>query len=107
MTPDGRHCLVSNARSGVVRVFEVASRREVRVLSFEAEADAGEGRLFGDQFGDSSVPIGLVVSADGTRAYVAHANTDVISVIDLTSWKVAGRLRAGREPDGMAFVPAQ
>ena len=67
------------------------------------EAKTTEGRLFGDQFGESSVPIGIVVRPDGKRAYVAHTNADKISVIDLGTWKVTGSLTAGKEPDGLAY----
>jgi hypothetical protein len=56
------------------------------------------------QFGDSSVPIGVVVHPGGKRAWVAHANADVI-LLDLEKWTAAGTLKAGREPDGMASTP--
>ena len=39
------------------------------------------------------------------RAYVAHANADDISIIDLTEGKVVGTLSAGKEPDGMGYSP--
>jgi YVTN family beta-propeller protein len=103
ITPDGRHALVSNARSADLAVFDVAGRSEVARIRFGEAAGATEGRLFGDRFGSSSVPIGVVVSPDGARAWVAHANADRISVVDLGSWQAAGHLTAGREPDGMAY----
>jgi YVTN family beta-propeller protein len=103
VTPDGKYVLISNARSGDIAVFDTANRKEVRRISFEAEAKSTEGRLFGDQFGKSSVPIGIVIRPDGKRAYVAHANADTVSVIDLETWKVVGALTAGKEPDGMAY----
>jgi YVTN family beta-propeller protein len=106
LTPDGRHALVSNARSADLAVFDVASRSEVARVRFAEQAGSPEGRLFGDRFGNSSVPIGVVVSPDGARAWVAHANADRISVVDLAAWQVSGHLTAGREPDGMAYSPA-
>jgi len=105
VTPDGRHVLVSNARSGDVAVFDVATRKEVRRISMSLEAADTEGRLFGDRFGRSSVPIGIVVHPGGKRAYVAHAGADAISILDLESWEVIGSLTAGKEPDGMAYSP--
>ena len=69
----------------------------------EHEAEDTEGRLFGGRFGDSSVPIGILVHPDGRTAYVANANADIISIVDLDAWKTAGVLSAGREPDGLAF----
>jgi YVTN family beta-propeller protein len=105
ITPDGRHVLVSNARSADVAVFDTSTRTEVRRISMSLEAADTEGRLFGDQFGTSSVPIGIVVHPGGKRAYVAHAGADRISVLDLESWEVVGSLTAGKEPDGMAYSP--
>jgi YVTN family beta-propeller protein len=105
ITPDGRHALVSNARSADLAVFDVGTRREKKRIAFEREAASTEGRLFGDRFGDSSVPIGVVVAPDGSTAWVAHANADAISVVDLESWAPTGHLVAGKAPDGMAYSP--
>ena len=63
-----------------------------------------EERLFGDRFGDSSVPIGVIADAAGERAWVAHANADVITEIDLGSGDIVRMLRAGKEPDGMGYT---
>lgn len=105
VAPGGRHALVTNARSSEVAVFEVATRKELRRVAMKLEAASGRGRMF-EEFGSSAVPIGIVVSPDGKRAYVANANADVIAILDLEQWAVVGTLRAGREPDGMAYSPA-
>ena len=102
-TPDGRHVLVSNARSGDIAVFETASKKEIRRIKIPLEAADTEGRLFSSQFGNSSVPIGIVIHPNGKEAYVANANADAISVLDLESWSIKGKLKAGKEPDGMAY----
>lgn len=102
-TPDGKRVLVSAARSGDVAVLDVAARKLDRRVPVPVQAVADkEGRLMG-QFGDSSVPIGIVIAPDGKRAYVAHANGDAISIVDLTEWKRVGFLTAGKEPDGMGY----
>jgi YVTN family beta-propeller protein len=103
VTPDGRWVLVSNARTGDLAVFDARRKTEARRIPLKAELRATEGRLM--QFGDSSVPIGVVVHPGGKRAWVAHANADVITVLDLEKWTAAGTLKAGREPDGMAYSP--
>lgn len=103
VTPDGRWVLVSNARTGDLAVFDARARKEARRIALRAELRATEGRLM--TFGDSSVPIGVVVHPRGRRAWVAHANADVITVLDLEKWTAVGTLRAGREPDGMAYTP--
>lgn len=102
-TPGGEHVLVSCARSGEVAVFDAKTRREVRRIRMDLRALDSDGRLFGDRFGDSSVPIGILIEPGGERAYVANTQADVVAVIDLSSWKLSGLIRAGREPDGMAW----
>ena len=55
--------------------------------------------------GDSSVPIGVICDTSGDHAYVAHANADVITEINLATGEIIRLLRAGREPDGMGYSP--
>lgn len=106
VTPDGKRVLVSNAKSGDLSVIAVADRMLERRVPFPVQAvEDKDGRLMG-QFGDSSVPIGIVIEPDGKRAYVAHANGDAISIVDLTEWKRVGSLTAGKEPDGMGWSKA-
>lgn len=99
--PDGAYVLVSNAKTGDVAVFDTRTRALVRRIALKPVAVKTEGRLF--EFGDSSVPIGIVIDPAGKRAFVAHANADVISIIDLATWQPKGTLTAGKEPDGMAY----
>ena len=101
-TPAGQ-VLVTRARAGELVVYDAATFEEVRTVSFDLESMETGGRLFGDRFGDSSVPIGVVVDGSGGRAFVAHANADVITEIDLASGEIVRMLRAGKEPDGMGF----
>jgi YVTN family beta-propeller protein len=103
VTPDGRWALVSNARGGDLTVFDARKLTEARRIALKAELRTTEGRLM--QFGTSSVPIGVVVHPGGKRAWVAHANADVITILDLEKWTASGSLKAGREPDGMAYSP--
>jgi DNA-binding beta-propeller fold protein YncE len=56
-------------------------------------------------FGTSSVPIGIVIEPGGKRAFVAHANADRITIVDLATGQATGSLTAGREPDGMGYSP--
>lgn len=105
ITPDGTRALVSCARSNDLAVFDVAARREVQRISMKLSAKDTEGRLFGDQFGQSSVPIGVVVQPDGKQGYVAHSGADVVSVLDLGTGSIVRALTPGREPDGMSWSP--
>lgn len=103
-TPDGAHALVSCARSGDVAVFDVEQRELVRRIAMEVSAnEKARYRLFGDRFGDSPVPIGILIPPDGRHVYVANTNADIVTVIDLERWEISGRLTAGAEPDGMGY----
>jgi len=104
-TPDGKHVLVTCARSGDVAVFDAESREEVRRVPMKLDPKDAKGRLFGDRFGQSPVPIGVLVPPDAGRAYIANAQADLVAVVDLQQWKVVDALEAGREPDGMAWSP--
>jgi YVTN family beta-propeller protein len=101
-TPKGQ-VLVTRARAGDLAIYDAQKFEELRIVTFDLESMDVEERLFGDRFGDSSVPIGVIVDSSGERAWVAHANADVITEIDLGSGSIVRTLRAGREPDGMGF----
>ena len=104
ITPDGARALVSTARSGEVVAFDTQTHEELarRKLDLTNAPDASR-RLFGDRFGDSPVPVGLQMSRDGSRAWVAATQADAVVEIDTRTLEVVGLLRAGREPDGMAL----
>jgi YVTN family beta-propeller protein len=95
--------LVTRARAGDLVIYDAESFEQLRVVPFDIESMGSEGRLFGDRFGDSSVPIGVVVDGNGEHAFVAHANADVITEVDLANGAIVRMLHAGREPDGMGY----
>ena len=101
-TPNGL-VLVTRARAGDMMVYDTDDVGAGRRVEFDLETSGFDGRLFGDRFGDSSVPIGVIVDDDGGRAYVAHANADVITEVDIARGEIARLLKAGREPDGMGY----
>lgn len=104
-TPDGKRVLVSHAASGDVAIFDVGQRKEIQRLSMDLTAlEESKDRLFGDRFGDSPVPVGILIPPDGKQAYVANTNADIVTVIDLDSLEITGRLRAGKEPDGLGWT---
>lgn len=105
-TPGGEKILVSAAESGEVVVIDTEKRQELfrRPLELSTAADSSS-RLFGDRFGKSPVPVGLVVAPDGASAWVAATQADAVVVVSTDGLKVQGVLEAGREPDGMAVSP--
>jgi YVTN family beta-propeller protein len=104
-TPKGDRLLVSCAKSGEVAVLDAATRKETgRIALREKAAEDQEGRMFGG-LGDGPVPVGLLIPPDGTRAFVACTNADVVVELDLGSLTVRRRLKAGKEPDGLGWSP--
>jgi DNA-binding beta-propeller fold protein YncE len=103
-TPDGKHVLLSLADSGEIVVFDAILRKELKraKLDLSPVADAGK-RLFGDRFGESPVPVGIVVSYDGKRAWVAATQADMVVAFDPVTLEVLDLIKAGREPDGLAL----
>jgi YVTN family beta-propeller protein len=85
-TPDGKHVLVSLLHGGGLVVFDVGSRALVKRLAF------GHGSA------------GIQVQPDGLRAFVACTPDDDVAVVDLQTLEVVGHVKAGPEPDGMAWV---
>ncbi|MGB5549228.1 MAG: cytochrome D1 domain-containing protein [Thermoanaerobaculia bacterium] len=106
ITPDGSKALVSVARAGEVVLFDVEQRSELtrRKLDLSTVPDAST-RLFGDSFGESPVPVGLVIHPTGDLAWVAATQADAVVVIDTEDLEVQDLLRAGKEPDGMSYSP--
>ncbi len=104
ITPDGKTVLVSCAANGELAAFKRSKRKEIARNKYELEVVEGsQERLFGGRFGGSPVPVGLLVHPDGTRAYVAATQADVVLVVDPTTLELMETYKAGREPDGMAF----
>lgn len=107
ITPGGKRALVSCARAGEIALFDVPQRKLLlrRALDLATAPDAAT-RLFGERFGKSPVPVGLSIAPDGKRAWIAATQADAVVIVDTATLDVTGLLRAGREPDGMAWSPA-
>ncbi len=105
-TPDGQWALVSCPKAGDVAVIQVASREVKRRIPMRLTAKSDrDDRLFRDVFGDSPVPIGILIHPSGKTAYVANSNADAVAVVDLVTWKVIDYLKTGKQPDGLGFSP--
>jgi YVTN family beta-propeller protein len=93
-TSDGARVLVSCASSGELAVIDAAARKEIHRLDLR------------EPVSPPPVPIGIGLAADGKRAFVACSGVDLIAVIDTEAWTIAGRLKAGRVPDGLGYFPS-
>jgi YVTN family beta-propeller protein len=67
-------------------IFDAGTRKEVRRVPI------GRGAA------------GLEVQPDGTRAFVSCTPDDYVAIIDLASQTVAGKIDAGKQPDGLAWA---
>jgi YVTN family beta-propeller protein len=85
-TPDGRQVLISDLGNGDLVVLDVASRQELKRISL------GHGAG------------GILMAADGMRAYIAVSRDDYVAVLDLKTLAVTGRIATGQWPDGMAWA---
>jgi YVTN family beta-propeller protein len=105
VTPDGKHVLVSNPRSGDVTVFHTETHLEVRRIPMKLEEGArAEDGFFGEAFAGSPQPIGILITPDGRRAFVANTSANAVTVLDLETWKAVGNLATGRQPDGLGWA---
>ncbi len=103
ITPDGKRAVVAFAESGDVGIYDVATRTEVKRIPVGREAVAASGaRVFQGKFGASPTPVGVLITADGKRAFVSATHADVVVVIDLENLKLLDAWPAGKEPDGLA-----
>ncbi|HKQ12178.1 MAG TPA: cytochrome D1 domain-containing protein [Steroidobacteraceae bacterium] len=91
-TADGKNVLVANAQSGAVAVWDAATRRELRRVDMQEPKQS--------QWGS---PIGILVAAPLSQAFVATPNLDQVAVIDLATWQVVDWLTTGDEPDGLGY----
>lgn len=105
-TPDGTRALISNARSGDVAVFDTVTKKLVGRVPMQGAGEKlprDEARPLVSQFGDGPVPVGILMPDPLSVAFVANTNADTVTVIDLETLKIVGRLKAGREPDGLGY----
>jgi YVTN family beta-propeller protein len=85
-TPDGRTALISMEKRGDVAVVDVAAGTVKQWIA------VGTGAA------------GVLIQPDGTRAYVSCSPDNWVTVIDLKTMTVVGKIQPGTEPDGLAWA---
>jgi len=85
-TPDGKLVLVSTLNGPDVSVFDAATRNVVKRVK------VGRGAA------------GILMQADGARAFIGCTPDDYVAIIDLKSLTVTGHIDAGKQPDGLAWA---
>jgi len=103
-TTDGTRALVSNAVSGDVAIFDTVTKKKITSLPMQQEGEKlDDTKRMAAQFGTGPVPVGILIPDSLQLAFVANTNFDTVTVIDLDRLRVVDRLKAGREPDGLAY----
>ena len=128
LSPDGRELWVANAQDGTLSIIDIAAHRVVQTIPSTHAANRLKFTLDGkyvfvsDLGGNDMLVVdaktrsphtrialgtnseGIVMSADGTRAYTSLNAKDAVAAIDLRTMTVVGELKTGRGPDGLAWA---
>lgn len=88
-TPDGKLVLISSLGNPDLVVIDSATRKTVKRIN------VGHGSA------------GIQMQPDGARAFVACSPDGYVAVVDLRSLTVVGRIEAGKNPDGLEWVPGR
>jgi len=129
VSPDGKELWSAHSRDGGVSIVDIASRTVVATLDIGtrrsnrlkftrdgarvlvSDLDAGDLLVIDARARKvvTRVPIGrmvegILLTPDGTKAYVAANGDDFVAIVDLKTLTVTGRIQAGAGPDGMAWI---
>lgn len=88
-TSDGKLVFVSLINSPDVVVLSTADRKEVKRIAIGHGAE------------------GILMEPAGARVFVSATPDDYVAVIDLKTLTLAGRIEAGKQPDGLGWTMMQ
>jgi YVTN family beta-propeller protein len=94
-TPDGRYVWVSSEVGGTVSVIDAKTHQIVKTIDF---AIPGMRQEF-------IQPVGIVMSRDGSKAFVALGPANHVAVVDTATYKVTDYILVGQRPWHMALSP--
>jgi YVTN family beta-propeller protein len=91
ITPDGQRVIVSgtpgaNSSGADVTILDAATHKELKQLSLGGFA------------------AGILITSDGSKAYIAVSSKDKVAVLDLKTLEVKGEVPTGKGPDGLAWA---
>lgn len=90
-TPDGTSALVANLQEGNVSVFDTESHYVKTLIELERVSKIqGEARPveLAGSFGRSPLPSSILVSPDGRSAWITTRRDDLLTEVELGTWKV-------------------
>jgi len=85
-TPDGKQVCISSLQTGELTIYDAKTQKEVKRLKI------GKGAA------------GILMDAEGSRAFVACSADNYVAVIDLKTLEVTSHLDVGGVPDGLAWA---
>jgi YVTN family beta-propeller protein len=85
-TPDGKYVFVSDLGSNQMLVLDAKARKEYKRIPLSGNSE------------------GILMAPDGSRAYTTLNSRDAVAAIDLKTMTVAGEVKTGRGPDGLAWA---
>ena len=94
LTPDEKELWVSAELAGVVNIIDVEALKLVGDMAFLPTGFRKE----------QVTPVDLVITADGSRAYVALGRANHVAVVDVASRKVIDYVLVGKRAWGLALT---
>jgi PQQ-dependent catabolism-associated beta-propeller protein len=94
LTPDGKELWVSAELSGQVDIIDVEALEPKAVVAFEIKAMRR----------DMITPVDLLITKDGSKAYVALGRANYVAVVDARSRQVLDYLLVGKRPWGLRLT---
>jgi len=94
LTPDGRELWVSAELAGIVDIIDTGTLQIVDDITF---LPTGFRR-------EEVTPVDLLITRDGTRAYVALGRANHVAVVDVAKRKVLDYILVGKRAWGLALT---
>jgi YVTN family beta-propeller protein len=126
ISPDLKEDWVANAQDGTISIIDLAAKKVTATLDMNARGAnrlkfTPDGKLALISAGPEVIVVdtdthkvvkrlttggnggGIQMQPDGARAYVATGGANYVTVIDLKTLEVVGKIDAGGGPDGLAW----
>jgi YVTN family beta-propeller protein len=128
LTPDGKEVWVANAQDRTISIIDIAGKKVVQTIPSSGAANRlkitldGKYVFVSDLSGNELLVVdaatrkeykrialpasseGLLMAPDGAHAYTTLNSRDAVAVIDLKTMTLAGEVKTGRGPDGLAWA---
>jgi PQQ-dependent catabolism-associated beta-propeller protein len=97
LTPDGKELWVTNELGASVSIVSTASHEVIATLAFSLKGARAE----------DITPVGIVMSSDGKRAFVALGRANHVAFVDVAARKVTQLVLVGKRAWNLALDKAQ